>query len=208
MRPVLPTNHPLNTRAPDRTDSLVRGSTTVPTACFITTEADLDIRQDRSRPRFRQQTDRRKRSHNSRRPLTPRQRRSPPRTINKPTSPVSESESESDESEELVVEQDPLNLLSRPSTPSLIGFSHSGSVMSMSSQSCSLAGPSVDAQSDLVHEHASLSMADLADNEASQNTVPQLIMPSLTVPRRRPFSEVGKSLGKLKIMVAGQSGRQ
>ncbi|KAM5345556.1 hypothetical protein ACJ41O_011417 [Fusarium nematophilum] len=31
-------------------------------------------------------------------------------------------------------------------------------------------------------------------------------MPSLTVPRRRPFSDVGKSLGKLKIMVAGKSG--
>jgi hypothetical protein len=80
--------------------------------------------------------------------------------------------------------------------------------MSMSSQSVSLAGPSVDAQSDLVYGNASLSMSDLANNEVNQNTaIPQLIMPSLTVPRRRPFSEVGKSLGKLKIMVAGQTGK-
>lgn len=84
----------------------------------------------------------------------------------------------------------------------------------MSSQSFSLAGPSVDAQSDLVYGNgngngnASLSMSDLANNEVYQNTtIPQLIMPSLTVPRRRPFSEVGKSLGKLKIMVAGQTGK-
>ena len=86
----------------------------------------------------------------------------------------------------------------------------------MSSQSFSLAGPSVDAQSDLVYDNsngsgngnASLSMSDLANNEVYQNTtIPQLIMPSLTVPRRRPFSEVGKSLGKLKIMVAGQTGK-
>ncbi|QPC61380.1 hypothetical protein HYE67_003611 [Fusarium culmorum] len=203
MRPVLPTNHPLNTRAPDRPDSLVRGSTTVPTTCFITTEADLDTRRDRSRPRFRQQSDRRKCSRNSRCPSTPRQRRSPPRTANKPASPASES----DESEDLSVGQDPFHLLSQPGTPSLIGLSHSGSVISMSSQGFSLAGPSIDTQSDLGHGHASLSVSDLAYNdETDQNTIPQFIMPSLTVPRRRPFSEVGKSLGKLKIMVAGQSG--
>ncbi|KAG6067935.1 hypothetical protein E4U32_002410 [Claviceps aff. humidiphila group G2b] len=35
---------------------------------------------------------------------------------------------------------------------------------------------------------------------------PQLVMPSLTVPRRRSFSETGKSLGKLKILVTGQAG--
>lgn len=202
MRPVLPTNHPLNTRASDRPDSLVRGTSAVPTACFITTEADLDARRDRSRPRFRQQSDRHKCSRSSRRPSTPRQRRSPPRTSHKPASLASES----DEAEEPAVEQDPLGFPSRPSTPSLIGLSHSGSVISMSSQSCSLVGPSIDAHSDLIHDNASLPVTDLADNQDSRSTVPQLIMPSLTVPRRRPFSEVGKCLGKLKIMVAGQSG--
>ncbi|KAG5968922.1 hypothetical protein E4U56_000213 [Claviceps arundinis] len=35
---------------------------------------------------------------------------------------------------------------------------------------------------------------------------PQLVMPSLMVPRRRSFSETGKSLGKLKILVTGQAG--
>lgn len=46
----------------------------------------------------------------------------------------------------------------------------------------------------------------MADNRGHDNSIPQLIMPSLTVPRRRPFSEVGKSLGKLKIMVSGRNG--
>ncbi|KAI7770570.1 hypothetical protein LZL87_002941 [Fusarium oxysporum] len=206
MRPVLPTNHPLNTRSSDRPDSLVRPSSTVPTACFITTEADLDARRDRSRPRFRQQSDRRKCSRNSRRPSTPRQRRSPPRTGRKPAYSASESDDSDDSSVESVVEQEPLNLPSQPSTPSLIGLSHSGSVMSISSQSCSLAGPSIDAHSDLIRDDVSLPVTDLADNQENQSTVPQLIMPSLMVPRRRPFSEVGKSLGKLKIMVAGQCG--
>ncbi|KAF5268797.1 hypothetical protein FOXYS1_297 [Fusarium oxysporum] len=206
MRPVLPTNHPLNTRSSDRPDSLVRPSSTVPTACFITTEADLDARRDRSRPRFRQQSDRRKCSRNSRRPSTPRQLRSPPRTGRKPAYPASESDGSEVSSVESVVEQEPLNLPSQPSTPSLIGLSHSGSVMSISSQSCSLADPSIDAHSDLIHDDVSLPVTDLADNQENQSTVPQLIMPSLMVPRRRPFSEVGKSLGKLKIMVAGQCG--
>lgn len=38
------------------------------------------------------------------------------------------------------------------------------------------------------------------------STVPQLVMPSLTVPRRRSFSEVGKSIGRLRLMVAGRAG--
>lgn len=54
---------------------------------------------------------------------------------------------------------------------------------------------------------ASLNDKDLdMDMDIEDGTVPQLIMPSLTVPSRRPFSEVGKSLGKLKIMVAGRTG--
>ncbi|TXB99196.1 hypothetical protein FocTR4_00013026 [Fusarium oxysporum f. sp. cubense] len=198
MRPVLPTNHPLNTRSSDRPDSLVRPSSTVPTACFITTEADLDARRDRSRPRFRQQSDRRKCSRNSRRPSTPRQRRSPPHTGRKPAYPASESDGSDDSSVESVVEQEPLNLPSQPSTPSLIGLSHSGSVMSISSQSCSLAGPSIDAHSDLIHDNVSLPVTDLADNQENQSTVPQLIMPNLMVPRRRPFSEVG--IGKTSLI--------
>ncbi|KAL9083944.1 MAG: hypothetical protein Q9159_005499 [Coniocarpon cinnabarinum] len=35
---------------------------------------------------------------------------------------------------------------------------------------------------------------------------PQLIMPSVTMPRRRPFTKRGKDVGRLKIMIAGQKG--
>ncbi|KAF5528046.1 Poly(A) polymerase pla1 [Colletotrichum aenigma] len=34
----------------------------------------------------------------------------------------------------------------------------------------------------------------------------QFIMPTISVPSRRPFTEVGKSLGRLKLLVAGKSG--
>ncbi|KAF0323263.1 heat shock protein [Colletotrichum asianum] len=40
------------------------------------------------------------------------------------------------------------------------------------------------------------------DGEGAQ----QFIMPTISVPSRRPFTEVGKSLGRLKLLVAGKSG--
>lgn len=39
-----------------------------------------------------------------------------------------------------------------------------------------------------------------------QDSVPQLIMPSIKMPSRRPFTERGKSLGRLKVLIAGDSG--
>ena len=35
----------------------------------------------------------------------------------------------------------------------------------------------------------------------------QFVMPSIAMPTRRPFTEKGKSMGRLKIMVAGDSGK-
>lgn len=37
-------------------------------------------------------------------------------------------------------------------------------------------------------------------------SAPQLIMPSIKMPSRRPFTEAGKNMGRLKIMVAGDTG--
>ncbi|KAK5094976.1 hypothetical protein LTS08_008372 [Lithohypha guttulata] len=39
-----------------------------------------------------------------------------------------------------------------------------------------------------------------------ENSAPQLIMPSIRMPSRRPFTERGKQMGKFKIMVAGSRG--
>lgn len=46
---------------------------------------------------------------------------------------------------------------------------------------------------------------DVEEKEEVQNA-PQLVMPSISMPSRRPFTERGKNIGKLKIMVAGQKG--
>ena len=38
-----------------------------------------------------------------------------------------------------------------------------------------------------------------------QDSSPQLIMPSIKMPSRRPFTERGKSLGRLKVLIAGDT---
>ena len=40
-----------------------------------------------------------------------------------------------------------------------------------------------------------------------QDSSPQLIMPSIKMPSRRPFTDRGKEMGRLKIMIAGDSGK-
>ena len=39
-----------------------------------------------------------------------------------------------------------------------------------------------------------------------QDSAPQLIMPSIKMPSRRPFTQRGKAMGRCKIMVAGSKG--
>lgn len=41
---------------------------------------------------------------------------------------------------------------------------------------------------------------------ASLQSFPQLVMPSIRMPTRRPFTIKGKAMGKLKVMVAGETG--
>ena len=97
---------------------------------------------------------------------------------------------------------------SRPGTPLLTGLSGPESALSSSSsRRSSIDVSSVEFQSSRLDDMApSLQRGTTDSREVEDSLVPQFIMPSLTVPRRRPFSDVGKSLGKLKVMVAGRAG--
>ncbi|KGM91571.1 uncharacterized protein PADG_12346 [Paracoccidioides brasiliensis Pb18] len=46
----------------------------------------------------------------------------------------------------------------------------------------------------------------LLESSEIQDSTPQLIMPSIQMPSRRPFTEKGKSIGKFKILIAGAAG--
>lgn len=39
------------------------------------------------------------------------------------------------------------------------------------------------------------------------DSAPQLVMPSIKMPSRRPFTDEGKRIGRLKVLIAGDSGR-
>lgn len=94
---------------------------------------------------------------------------------------------------------------SRPVTPIMLGTSVAGSIMSSpSSRRGSLCGSisehaiSSDEEDDFPQETPSASLG--------AGNAPQLVMPSIKMPSRRPFTEAGKAMGRLKVLIAGDSG--
>jgi hypothetical protein len=60
-------------------------------------------------------------------------------------------------------------------------------------------------------QHPGEAEAEPPGGESSSSMVdsgsaPQLIMPSIKMPSRRPFTEDGKRMGRLKVLIAGDSG--
>ena len=99
---------------------------------------------------------------------------------------------------------------SQPLTPisftsPTLGSSIPSSPKSVSAQSFR---HSDDGSADERNSQAIESSGDEDDGGRSpdENNSPQLIMPSILMPSRRPFTEKGKDLGKLKMLFAGGSG--
>lgn len=61
----------------------------------------------------------------------------------------------------------------------------------------------VDSQADI---EESVDGATDTDRQRQTESAPQLVMPSLAMPDRRPFTERGKAMGRLKICVVGRKG--
>ncbi|KAK9417121.1 hypothetical protein SUNI508_09139 [Seiridium unicorne] len=97
--------------------------------------------------------------------------------------------------------------LSRPITPITLGTSVTGSLLSSpSSRRNSLGGSiSENAVSSDEEDHAAEAERSTS-NMGDSGSAPQLVMPSIKMPSRRPFTEIGKSLGRLKVLCAGKSG--
>jgi len=97
--------------------------------------------------------------------------------------------------------------ISRPFTPLSYGSPAPPSLLSSpDSRRNSDAGSLMDE----VASQAIVSSGD-EDKEPSLEMVdsgsaPQLVMPSIKMPSRRPFTERGKNMGRLKVLVAGDSG--
>ncbi|KAI1261198.1 hypothetical protein F5Y18DRAFT_402876 [Xylariaceae sp. FL1019] len=95
------------------------------------------------------------------------------------------------------------SISSRPITPLMLGPSCAVSAASTpSSRRNSVASSLSEIAISLSDEH----LDDPATELLESGSAPQLIMPSINMPSRRPFTETGKSLGRLKILVAGPAG--
>ncbi len=101
----------------------------------------------------------------------------------------------------------PLPSISQPMTPIMLGTPGPASALSSSSsRRNSFAGSfSEDIESGALsiagdsHPEQSSSMMD-------SGSAPQLVMPSIKMPSRRPFTEGGKRRGRRTVLVAGDSG--
>lgn len=178
-------------RGGEADDTLSSATPTVNMPCFITTEAALDAcSEDSAIPQFHPTLSRRKRSlDTSSRP--PRSQLPSPAPTGASITSVSSSAMCSDVEPEELQAQSPV-LVSGPSA----GISGPVSTVSSQKHSSGAASP---------HRRGH-SAAPSSDMHSAQGHPPQLIMPSLAVPQRRPFSEAGKSVGKLKLLVAGSEG--
>lgn len=96
---------------------------------------------------------------------------------------------------------EPMSNLSQPITPLMLATPGSPSAISDTM--------SVSFSEDVASQALSMSQ-DLENMDASEmmdsGSAPQLVMPSIKMPSRRPFTDGGKRIGRLKVLVAGDSG--
>lgn len=97
--------------------------------------------------------------------------------------------------------------LGTPRSVSLRSFRLEDDDVSIADETGSQAVASSDESDD--HDQQEEQQADRRPGEEhspATSEAPQLVMPSIKMPKRRPFTEKGKHMGKLKIMVLGGEG--
>lgn len=100
--------------------------------------------------------------------------------------------------------------LSRPLSP--LNLSNPGDMPSLPSSPKSLSSHSVRPLDDISFADDQSQVLAPDENETHEmpvmgsDSMPQLIMPSLRMPSRRPFTDRGKAMGRLKVVIAGASG--
>lgn len=97
------------------------------------------------------------------------------------------------------------NEVLRPYTPMSVYSAAPGSIISSPGSRAS----DLESFNDEVFSQAIVSGGeDEQDTSAMMDSgsAPQLVMPSIKMPSRRPFTEKGKNMGRLKVLIAGDSG--
>ena len=141
-------------------------------------------------------------------PPTPRALHGQPRPSSRRRSTIKPASVERSRRRSSATGQQPIeDVIDRTTTPSPLP-SHNVSLPSSPRSSRSAHKSEEDAVSDDAASQAIASSEDDEDVQPSavQDSQPELIMPSIKMPSRRPFSARGKRLGRFKILVAGHKG--
>lgn len=97
--------------------------------------------------------------------------------------------------------------LSQPLTPVMLGPSGPASAFSgVSSRRNSLTASLSEEMGSQVLSISDDFEPDQSSSMMESGSAPQLVMPSIEMPSRRPFTEEGKRIGRLKVLIAGDSG--
>ncbi|PQE32706.1 heat shock protein [Rutstroemia sp. NJR-2017a WRK4] len=98
---------------------------------------------------------------------------------------------------------------SRPYTPISLYSATPNSVISSPGSRRGSRASDLDSMNDEISSQAIISSGE-DEEDASEmmdsGSAPQLVMPSIKMPSRRPFTERGRNMGRLKILIAGDSG--
>ena len=97
--------------------------------------------------------------------------------------------------------------ISRPFTPLSFGSPAPPSIMSSpDSRRNSDAGSLMDDNNSQAIISSGEEDKEMASELMDSGSAPQLVMPSIKMPSRRPFTERGKNMGRVKVLIAGDSG--
>lgn len=109
--------------------------------------------------------------------------------------------------EELESPESPLQM-SRPFTPLSFGSPAPRSIMSNpdSRRGSDVGSYTLDDVASQAVVSSGEDEGDPADSMVDSGSAPQLVMPSIRMPSRRPFTEKGKNMGRFKVLIAGDSG--
>jgi hypothetical protein len=98
---------------------------------------------------------------------------------------------------------------SRPYTPISLYSATPNSVISSPGSRRGSRASDLDSMNDETSSQAIISSGEDEEDVSGMmdsGSAPQLVMPSIKMPSRRPFTERGRNMGRLKILIAGDSG--
>ena len=100
----------------------------------------------------------------------------------------------------------------RPLTPTYLASPGLGSSCPSSPKSMSIQSFQQSDSESIADEAANNAILSSGEEDVELATevvdsAPQLIMPSIRMPSRRPFTEKGKNMGRLKVLIAGEAGK-